>query len=186
VFLVAGIAYIAGRDALAGAAIIAAGAALIMAGVTLIATNTALKSVGDASAYVLTFMAGVLLILEGPSLIFSSRIRPEAELNAETARDRSRRSRQRISPAIAATLAVMVAVTVSGSAPAGSQHVAELKALTWVAFIAVFAAMGANLVTVIGPRTIAGRTRHAIDWAIKGPQATQEPGPAPPPVGDTR
>jgi hypothetical protein len=176
-FLAAGVAYIAGRDALAGTAVIAAGAMLITAGTALIATKTAVDAIGNASGLVLIFMSGLLLILEGPTLILSGRI--EGMPTGRTAVDRLR---PRISPVIAATLALLVAVVASGPlistkghTPAGAEHVAEARTLTLVAFIAIFATYGAGLVVAIGPRNLTNRARQVIDWAIKVPQATQEP-----------
>lgn len=177
VFLAAGMTYIANRDALAGAAIIAAGAALITAGSTLLATNTKLNTIGSMNGYFLIFTAGALLILEGPTLIFGSQIRHVVARDTNTDHYASR---QRISPAVSATLAVMVAVVASGAGPAGADHVSVAKALTLVAFFAIFATYGANLVVTIGPRNIASQTRKVIDWATKVPQTPDEPAAQPP------
>jgi hypothetical protein len=178
VFLAAGIAYIANRDALAGAAVITAGAALIMAGSTLLATNTQLNAIGNVNGYVLIFVPGVLLILEGPTLIFGGRIgrRTVRGINADDSA-----SRRRVSPAVSATLAVMVAAAASGSGPAGADHVSVVSALMLLAFFAIFAVHGVDLVVTIGPRTIASWTRQAIDWATKVPQTSEAEGAQPEP-----
>lgn len=176
-FLAAGIACIADRSKLAGAALIAAGAAFITAGVTLIAIKSALDAlVNGAPGVALIFASGILTISEGLSLIISGRIRHYANT------DPASRIQQRTAPVGSATVAVVIAgflseqlSTTKGHTPAGAEHLAELNPLTSVALIAILAAMNVGLVAIIGPRTIASQARQAIDWAIKAPQATQEP-----------
>jgi hypothetical protein len=176
-FLAAGVTYIANHDTLTGAAVITAGAALIAAGSTLLATDAQLTATGNVNGYVMIFLPGVLLILEGPTFFSGGQTGCRAVRGINNDDSAMRR---RVSPAVCATVAVLVAAAMSGSGSAGADHVSAVKALTVVAFFAIFAVHGVDLVITVGPRTIASRTRQAIDWATKAPHTSDNPTAQPP------